>query len=136
MPNDAPTTPTEPPASPPTPSFGTISGFTLVNAGSNLDIGPLDTGDTVDLALVGTQLSVRADYTGSIGSVGFSLDGDANYQTENFAVYALGGDISGNYNVVSELGNTGSHTVTATPYSGANKSGDAGTAVSITFTVV
>ena len=136
-----PTSPTAPPVpqptpAPPTPTFGSVTGFTLVDAATNMDIGPLNTGDTVNLADVGNELNIRADVTGSIGSVGFALDGNGNYRTENFAVYALGGDLSGDYKVVTELTDTGSHTVTATPYSGKSKSGNEGAAASITFTVV
>lgn len=136
----APTT-TVPASSPPTPSpasplVGSITGFVLIDAATDIDIGPLNPDDTVNLAVTGTQLSIRADSSGSIGSVGFALDNSASFQTENFAVYALGGNSGSNYYAVNELVQPGLHTVTATPYSGKGKSGTIGTPVSITFVVV
>ena len=134
-PTPNPPTPAPVPA-PPTPVVGSIVSFTLVDAASDTDIGLLNDGDTIVLSNTGTQLSVRADSSGSIGSVGFGLDGNANYQTENFAAYALNGNSGSNYFVVSELAEIGQHTITATPYSGSGKSGTAGTPVSITVTTV
>ena len=129
-------TPTPPTPTSPTPVFGSITSFTLVDAASDSDIGPLNENDVVSLSVTGTQLSIRANDVGSIGSVGFGLDGNANFRTENVAVYALGGNSGSNYYVVSQLAQTGSHTVTATPYSGSGKSGITGSPVSITFIVI
>ena len=128
-------TPTPAAPTPPTPApvFGSITGFTLVNAETDRDIRPLVNNAVIDLTQTGNQLSVRAEYQGSIGSVGFGMNGNANFQTENAAPYALDGNRGSNYFVVTPLGEPGSHTITATPYSSRNKAGDVGTPVTITI---
>jgi len=79
------------------------------------------------------NLSVRANVSGSPGSVRFSYDGTVNYQTENVAPYAIKGDASGDYNPWTPA--VGSHTLTASPYTGSNATGTAGTALTVNFTV-
>jgi len=103
-----------------------VTGFTLVNADTDSDIGPLNDGDTINLTVVGTSLSIRADVSGSVSSVRFGLDGNPNYRTENVAPYALAGDSSGDYHPWTP--SLGSHTVVATP--------NVGSAMQITFQVV
>jgi len=66
--------------------------------------------------------------------VRFGYDGNANVRVENGSPYALAGDSSGNYYAWTP--SAGSHSVTATPYAGANASGSAGASRTITFTVV
>jgi hypothetical protein len=112
-----------------------VNSLTLVNADTDADIRALTNGATINLALDGTNLNVRANTTpAAVGSVRFAYDGNANYRTENAAPYALAGDSSGNYN--SWTPTLGSHTLTATPYTGANASGTAGTPLTITFDVI
>lgn len=111
-----------------------VTGFVLVDAATNTDIRPLLHGDTLDLSELPAQLSIRAVVSGAPGSVVFGLDDDASFQTENVAPYALGGDAPlGDYTPVSF--GTGEHTVTATPFVGANGSGAAGGSRTATFNV-
>ncbi len=113
-----------------------ISGLvslTLVNAATDQDIGPLTNGGVINLAVTGTNLSVRANVSGSVGSVRFGLDGNTNYRTESAAPYALAGDNGGNYDAWTPA--LGSHSLTATPYSGSGATGTAGVALSVGFTV-
>ncbi|MDX1530264.1 MAG: DUF5060 domain-containing protein, partial [Rhodothermales bacterium] len=107
-----------------------VMGFTLVDATTNADLGPLTDGQVVE-AFEG--LNVRADVSGAVGSVRFGFDGDPNYSTESVAPYALAGDSGGNYNPLT-LG-SGTYVLTATPYTGAGASGDAGAPLTITFSV-
>ena len=118
-------------------TVGQVTGFTLINASTNQVIRPLTLGshDTIDLEQDGTSLSMRADSSGNIGSVRLELDGSVT-KTENVAPYALGGDRSGNYYVVTGLTSLGLHTVSATPFSGSNGSGQQGTKITITVDVV
>ena len=117
------------------PETETITSFTLVNSATNTDIQPLGDGDIIDLAQVGTSLNIRANTNpGVVGSVRFGLDGNSNYRTENVAPYALRGDKKGYYfNWKPPLG---SHTLSATPYSGKNARGTAGPKLIINFSVV
>ncbi|HYE99009.1 MAG TPA: DUF5060 domain-containing protein, partial [Planctomycetota bacterium] len=112
-----------------------VTSLTLVNADSDLDIGPLTNGQTLNLATLPTRnLNVRADVSGTVGSVRFGYDGNASYSTESAAPYALAGDSSGNYNAWTP--STGSHTLTATPYTLSAAGGTAGTALTVAFSVV
>ena len=113
-----------------------VQSLTLVNADTDTDIGPLEDGQTLNLAaLPTTNLSVRANPgPAPVGSVRFAYDGSPNFQTENVAPYALRGDTNGNYNAWTPT--LGIHTLTATPYTGSNAGGTAGTALTVAFTVI
>jgi hypothetical protein len=113
-----------------------VSGFTLVDAMTNMDIGPLNDGDVIDLATIPSgEFNIRANTTSAmVGSVVFGVNANTNFRTENQAPYALGGDRNGNYN---DLGFApGMYTITATPYSAARGNGQAGISNTITVTVV
>jgi N-acetylneuraminic acid mutarotase len=115
-----------------------VVGFTLVDAGSDTDIGPLGDGAVLDVDVLGTtQLAVRADTApASVGSVVFDLDGNDGFRTESAAPYALFGDNAGNYAPWSGVPLLGVHTLTATAYTGSGGGGTPGTPLSISFEVV
>jgi len=112
-----------------------VTGFTLVDADSDRDIGPLANGDTVDLAALPTRnLNVRADTSPAIvGSVRFVFEG--NVHVENGAPYTLGGD-NGTGDYFPWTPGLGAQTLSATPYSGSDAGGAAGNALTVTFNVV
>lgn len=120
----------------PPPTGTSVTSFTLVNADTDLDLGPMTSGVTINYATLPTRnLNVRANTNpATVGSVRFSLDGAANTMTENGAPYALAGDTAGNYNAWTPA--LGSHTLTATPYASAGAAGTAGTPLTVSFTVV
>lgn len=111
-----------------------ITGFTLINAATDQDIGALEDGGIINLSEVGTNLNVRAEVDGEIGSMRFALDGNNNFQTENLAPYALAGNTDNDYN--SWTPELGEHTLTTTIFSGANANGEELDQVTINFTVV
>jgi hypothetical protein len=112
-----------------------VTGFVLVNADTDTDIGPLVNGSTINLATLGTtNLNVRAVVSGSIGSIRFDLDGQVGTQIENIPAYALFGNTGNDYDPGSF--SLGGHTLTATPFSASGANGTAGTALSISFTVI
>lgn len=121
------------PSPPPTDA---VTALVLINADSDVEIEALANGATLDLgALPTSNLNVRADTSpATVGSVRFGLDGNPNYRTENQAPYSLAGDSAGDYSAWTP--SAGDHTLTATPYSGADASGAAGTALTVEFTVV
>jgi hypothetical protein len=106
----------------------------LVNAKTGKDIMELTDGAVVRLPSLDTRdLNVRAVTTSSgVRSVVLQLDEDAP-RTDNGSPYSLFGDSDGKFK--SGHLTAGSHTVTATPYSRSGGSGDAGSALSVTFTV-
>ncbi|MDQ3290356.1 MAG: polysaccharide lyase [Bacteroidota bacterium] len=114
-----------------------LASFTLINADTDRDIMTISDGATIDLSNIGTRnLNVRANtYPSSVGSVAFALTGaDTETTTQTGKPYALFGDSGGDYN--SWWAKTGSYTLKGTPYTGSNKSGTAGTPLSVSFKIV
>ncbi len=120
------------------PPSNSVTSLSLMNADTNKPIpgyDPLPNNAKLDLASLPTRnLNIRANTDPStVGSVQFGLDGNSNYTTETQAPYSLAGDSSGNYTAWTP--SVGSHSVTATPYSGAGATGSAGDALTLAFTV-
>jgi hypothetical protein len=112
----------------------TVTEFVLVDATTDLDIGPLGDGGTIDLDAVGDLLNIRAEVSGTVESVRFGLDATTNHQTENAPPYALAGDSGGDYNPWTP--GLGGHTLVATPYTDDNAGGTPGMPLEIDFSVV
>ncbi|MCH6236487.1 fibronectin type III domain-containing protein [Cognataquiflexum rubidum] len=115
---------------------GIITGFTLVNADSDLEIGPLTDGALLDInVLQGVNLNFTAKTNpSSVGSVSIQLSGPSNSSiTENFAPYTLYGDKDGDYQG-SKLG-MGDYILEAIPFSEPNLGGTRGTSLKIRFTI-
>ncbi len=93
-------------------------------------------GGIIDLfELTTSNLNIRANATEDVESVRLELSGAASQaRTENVDPYALFGDSSGNYAAGSFP--EGDYTLVATPYSGNNLNGTAGTPMTINFSVV
>ena len=107
-----------------------IESLTLVNSASDNDIRLMNDNDTVNLAVT-PSITIRANPCQlPIGSVKFQING-STFRTENTAPYSLAGDNSGNYNKWNVA--PGLYTLTATPYSGANAGGAAGTGKTVTI---
>ena len=112
-----------------------IESFTLINAENGEEIGQLQSNQIVNLGtLSGTNINIRANTSPDFsGSVQFWYDSLFS-RTENYAPYALAGDIEGVYNKWTPV--IGEHTLTAIPYPEINSSGIAGQALTINFSVV
>lgn len=111
-----------------------VVGFTLVSASTFEDFYELMNGDTIDLAVVGDELSVRADVAGSkVESVVFDMDGILNLRTEGKAPYSLNGDFGTEYRAEPRLLELGEHTLSATAFS---RNGGGGEQLGETLTVV
>lgn len=134
----APTTTSPTTTAPSTSTSSQISGMTLVDAGTEKDVMKLTNGASLSFGALGTtKLNFRADLGASVGSVKFELKGAmSRTYTDNAAPHALfGDDGKGNYYFGNVTMPAGSYTLTATPYSGSNGSGTAGTPVTYSFTV-
>jgi hypothetical protein len=113
-----------------------VATLMLVNADTDDDIGPITNGMTINLAVTGANLNVRAMTSPSIvGSVRFSLDGVADSMTQSSAPYTLGGDGPGD-DYLPWTPSLGSHVLIATPYTAASAGGTAGTPTTVNFTVI
>ncbi|GAB3025562.1 hypothetical protein GCM10027185_25910 [Spirosoma pulveris] len=121
----------------PAPVTMTLTRFWLINADTDQPIQELTAGTQLNLSSLPTRnLNIQAvTVPAVIGSVAFSLSGQQSYQVvEGVAPYALFGDNQGDY-----LGWTpalGAYTLTATPYAQAGGTGTAGTALTVSFTVI
>ncbi|GHF50287.1 hypothetical protein HNQ07_002913 [Deinococcus metalli] len=111
-----------------------VGSLTLINAATGQPVpgfNPIQPGATLNLAALPKSLSIRANPVGTVQSVRFGLDSNLNYHSENIAPFSLcdGSDCA-------EALRPGQHTVIATPYTGANASGQAGLGLSVTYSVV
>ncbi|MGI9545662.1 MAG: T9SS type A sorting domain-containing protein, partial [Flavobacteriaceae bacterium] len=106
--------------------------FQLVDAITDDDLFELEDGDVLPGAVA---INIRAITDPAVvGSVKFNLSGEQSRNwTENFAPYALFGDMSGNFSE-NDLA-PGNYTLTATPYSAAGGNGMAGQALTVNFEV-
>lgn len=115
---------------------GIITGFSLVNADSDLEISPLTDGVLLDINSI---QEVNLNFTAktnpsSVGSVSIQLSGPSNSSiTENVAPYTLFGDKDGDYQG-SKLG-IGEYILEAIPFSEPNLGGTRGTSLKIRFTI-
>src|SRR5205085_984989 len=114
-----------------------VTSFTLVNASTGQAIpgfSSIPNGATIDLSQTGSNISIRDNTSPStVGSVLFGLDGNANFHVENGAPYALLGNNGSVYTPWNA--NTGSHTLTGTPFTGSGLTGTVGTVLTISFTI-
>ncbi|MEK9201132.1 MAG: PA14 domain-containing protein, partial [Patescibacteria group bacterium] len=122
----------------PNPSGEVITSFTLINSDTDQPIAgfdPVSEGTTLNLSTLPTQnFNIRANTNpATVGSVRFGYDTNTNFGTETNTPYALASDNAGNYN--SWTPSAGSHSVTATPYTGSNATGTIGTPLTLNFTV-
>ncbi|GIV35221.1 MAG: hypothetical protein KatS3mg031_2756 [Chitinophagales bacterium] len=111
-----------------------ITGYTIVNAVTDTDIRPLQDGDIINKRTM-PPFNIRADVCRNVGSVGFDLNG-APFRTENFAPYAVAGDVpTGNYQTWYAV--PGDYQMLTTPFNGPHRSGGlAGQPDVIHFTIV
>ena len=120
-----------------------LTTFTLVNTNVTtlpdgepvLGFDPIAENASIDLARVGTALSIRANTTPRIvGSVDFVLDGTYTH-TENVVPYTLCSD-NGTGTITICPFTIGAHVLVVTPYSGANLADAASPSTTLYFTVV
>ena len=110
-----------------------ITDFVLVDADTNSDLFTITAGMSIDLdALPTVNLNIRAETGTGVESVLLELIGaQLNSMTENVAPYAAFGDIGGNYN--ANVFSPGVYALTATAFSGDNRTGNAGIPFTLNF---
>lgn len=90
--------------------------------------------DLDGLGVASSNLNIRAEVDGSVGSVTFALtQATVRNQTESVAPYYLFGDTSGDPN--DGTLNSGLHTLVATPWENAGGGGLEGTNLTVNFTI-
>ena len=122
-------------------AFATVDSFTLLNATSDQPIpgfDPIPNGAVINRTTLGTSaFNIRVNTTpnSDFGRVQANLTGaTVRQQVENAFPWAVFGDTNGNFDVGAL--NNGAHTLTATPYSADGTGGNAGTPLTIQFTVI
>jgi MYXO-CTERM domain-containing protein len=111
-----------------------MEAYTLINSDSDSEIFLMQDGMYLDLDTLPPNLTMRADPSPSVvGSVAFQLDGAA-VRVESISPYSLSSD-NGQGDFAPWTLGLGTHTVTGTPYTAANAGGQAGEALTITFTL-
>ena len=128
------------PPPPPPPYTNSVTRFVLVDASSTnvtVDATDIVEGATLDLdalGLVYSNVNVRGEADGTIGSMTFNLTGATTHnQTESVAPYYLFGDAAG----IADPGTltNGAYTLVATPWSASGGGGQPGTNLTVNFTV-
>lgn len=74
-----------------------VTGLILVNSDTNQDIKQLNAYDTIDVAVIGSNLNIRTEVTGEVTEVVFALNDNENFRTEGTAPFTMAGDENGNY---------------------------------------
>jgi hypothetical protein len=97
-----------------------ILGFTLVSVSRNTSstVGTVQDGETVDLAEVGSDLSLQAETNGGAASVEFYFDGSTTRDSES--PYALNGNVGDVFFVSPYLTQPGNKTINATAFDASN----------------
>ena len=117
---------------PPEPDFG-ITQFIIVDAATDLDIGPLAEGDTINLATLPEGFDGRALTRGRLESVRFSLN-DTLVRIENYRPYTLfvqrGTDYGG------QRPTPGPYRLIITPFAQDKALGEQGVPLVINFVVI
>ncbi len=114
-----------------------VSSFTLLNADTDTEIGPLADGDTLNLLELGNiSFAIQANtQPAEVGSVYLEISGPVNKtRLEHEAVYTIFGDNGSNY--FGKKLSPGTYTLSATPYSATYRRGGIGMAQTIQFTVI
>lgn len=118
-----------------------FTGFVLINADTDMPIGEIADGDTLDLSAQTSNINIQAAFV-DVGSVVFTREGDADWsKTETAPPYAIAGDVSGDYHPLDDTAaaafilEAGTYMITATPYTQGGGGGDALRSVSATIHV-
>ncbi|HEX8521002.1 MAG TPA: PKD domain-containing protein [Tepidisphaeraceae bacterium] len=125
--------PVQQPAPQPSSSGPSVNSLVLYNADTNQPIMTLSNGAVIDYSAIGTnRVSIVAQASGT-QSIAFGMDGNGGMFNDNGSPFAFNGDTGGKVNAYTF--SAGSHTLMATPFSGAYATGAAGSMYKLTFTV-
>ena len=114
-----------------------VTGLVLFNADTGQPIRAFQDNATIDYGTLPTRnLSVRANTDGAVESVRFALDGNANFQTENYAPYSIRGDNNSTGRPLPWTPSLGTHSLGVRAYSADGAGGTASPAMNVTFRVV
>ena len=121
------------------PPGDAVVQFVLIDASTNQSVpgyNPIADNSVLDAGALPRRLNIQAvTDPATVGSVVLELTGPKHEtRTENVPPYALFGDAQGDYR--GEPFPPGEYTLTATPYAGSSAGGEAGSSLTIRFTVI
>lgn len=116
---------------------GRIEGLYLIDADTDLPIQLLRNGSVIDIAMRATSnFNIEArTIDGTVGSIRFGYNNNANYRTENGKPFTFCGNAGTNFFACSILA-LGEHTIKATPFFNRTARIPAGTPLQVTFTII
>lgn len=117
-----------------TPVQPVITGLTLVNGKTNIDVGPLSEDQVIDTRVLGlTEVNIRATTSPDALSVKFSVNSDQNTRTVNSStpLYIKPQSSSPEWKI-----SKGNYVICATPYSKANGTGIRGTSQCFRISII
>ena len=119
------------------PVVGQISNLILINADTSTPITNLTNGTIINIATsVTSNFNIQAaTMNNDIQSIRFALNNVRSFRVESSAPFALCGNNQDMYFTCPNL-TIGTHTVTATPYSGIRASGVVGMKVQVQFQII
>lgn len=111
-----------------------VISFSLIDASSGATLMEIEDGAVLDYGKFGSSnVNIVANVNSAQGSVRFTFAGTTNYRTDNLPPNTLFGG-AGEGILLGDLA-AGTHTLTARPYTLANRQGTAGIEKTITFTI-
>jgi hypothetical protein len=120
-------------------SVSPISSLSLINTDTNKPVAgyeSLQSGVTLDLAILPPHLSIGAKESASVGSVLFGYDSNPKMHNENYFPYSVNGDSDKGTLTNAWPMSVGSHTLVVTPYQKIKDGGASGSADVLKFTVI
>jgi len=115
-------------------SLAAVTGFVLIDADSDSDVGPLEDSASYNIASIIESLNVRADVNEHTESVLFVLDGKGVTMIDDRPPHAVFGT-TGKSNYFGRKIEDGFHTITAIPYTGNSTNGQAGNPAVVSFEI-
>jgi hypothetical protein len=114
-----------------------VVSISLIDPETDTEIRVLNDGDTIDVNTDGFSIALRANTSPTIvGSVQLQLTGaEFESRVDNNEPFTVHGDDAGS-DIFGWFPSLGNYTLTATPYQYGGATGDVGTALSISFTII
>ncbi len=115
-----------------------VTSYVLIDADSDIDLFTITDGMEIAIESLPTlNLSIRAEVTESTESVSMNLTGPLTInKTENFAPYALFGDMNRGTNYGGGDFLAGEYTINSQAFSRKSLAGDQGVGLSVDFTII
>ena len=117
-------------------TVGFVEDFILINSATDQAIMRIQDGATINISSLNTaRFNVQTTVSGDVQSIKFGYNDRPRFHVENGPTFAFCGHVGTNF-FRCEVLDLGEHTIMATPYSEKGLSGEEGSPVHITFTII